>query len=133
MSANLELVRSIYADWDRGDFSRVEWADPEIEYVSPDGPVPATFHGLAEMGAAWRGFVNAWSDFRTTSEGYRELDDERVLALHRFSALGKVSGLQLGSTGSHGACLFHFRDSKVVRLVLYWDRARAFTDLSTEG
>jgi hypothetical protein len=29
-SANLELVRSIYEAWGRGDFRGTEWADPEI-------------------------------------------------------------------------------------------------------
>jgi hypothetical protein len=35
---SVEIVRSICAAWELGDFHSVEWAHPEIEFVIADGP-----------------------------------------------------------------------------------------------
>ena len=129
MSTNLKLVRSIYADWERGDFSHLEWADPQIEYVIVGGPVSGAWTGLGGMAVGWRGWLDAWANYRTQVEHYRELDDERVLALTRDSGRGKASGLELGEMAPHAGVLFHVREGKVARLVIYFDRNRAFADL----
>jgi hypothetical protein len=39
-SANLDLVRSIHAAWERGDYSSVARACSEIEFVIADGSAP---------------------------------------------------------------------------------------------
>lgn len=127
--SNLDLVRSIYGTWERGDWSSVEWADPEIQWVSADGPAPGSWTGLAGMAEGWREWLSAWKEFRIEVDEYRELDDERVLVLPRVSGRGKTSGLELGQMWTKGAALFHIRDGKVTRFVFYWNRERALADL----
>jgi ketosteroid isomerase-like protein len=126
---NLDLVRSICAAWESGDFSSMEWAHPEIEYVWPEGPSPGTWTGRRAMGESWREYVNAWQDLRTAVDSYRELDGERVLVLARFQGRGRTSGLDLGQVGTQGAYLFQIDDGKVTRLVGYWSRDCALADL----
>jgi ketosteroid isomerase-like protein len=129
LTANLDLVRSIYADWERGDLSSTDWADPEIEYIFADGPSPAMWTGLAGMAEGWREWLSAWDGYRTEAEGYRELDGERVLVLAGNTGRGKTSGVEIGQVQPRGAAVFRIRDGKVTRLVVYWDRDRALADL----
>ena len=68
-SENLDLVRSIYADWERGDWSSATWAHPDIEYVMVDEPGSHVYVGLAEMARAWRSFLSAWEDYRLQARG----------------------------------------------------------------
>jgi ketosteroid isomerase-like protein len=106
-SAHLDLVRSIYAAWERGDFSSVEWASPEIEYVLVGGPADGSWTGLAGMAEGWRGFLDAWANFRVDADEYRELDSVRVLTLVHYSGRGKTSGVHFGQLSTKAANLFH--------------------------
>jgi ketosteroid isomerase-like protein len=129
-SANLDLVRSIYGAWARGDSSLVEWAHPEIEFVIADGPAPGSSTGVAGMTEAWRDFLRAWEEFRPEVDEYRELDSERVLVLVQFGGgRGKTSGLELGQHGGGGAQIVHIRAGKVTRVVTYFNRERGLADL----
>jgi len=128
---NVEIVRPIYAAWERGDFTSAEWADPEIEFVAADSFDAGSVTGLAEMAAAWHDWLGTWEEYRVEVDEYRDLDDERILVLMHHCGRGKTSGLDVGQTGTKnaGANLLHVRDGRVTRIVLYWDRERALVDL----
>jgi len=127
-SANLELVRSIYAAWEHGDFSSAEWAHPEIEYVSEDPLLPfGHTTGVAAMANVWRNWLRAWKDFHADADEYREVDGERVLVLLRYSGRGNPGGMEV--TPIQAASLFHMHDGKVTKLALYLDRERVLADL----
>jgi ketosteroid isomerase-like protein len=136
MSENLNLVRSLFADWERGDWSRsLTWAHPEIELVAADGPDASSAKGVAAMAMTWTEFLSTWDAFRAEAQEYREIDDERILVYVHNTGRGKGSGMEVGQVmgTADGANLYVIRDGKVVKLVLYWDRKRALADLGLEG
>jgi GNAT superfamily N-acetyltransferase len=128
-SANLDLVRSIYADWERGDFASAEWADADIELLVLGGTPPGRFTGLAEMAEGFRSFAGAWEGYRVEVDQYRELDRDRVLVFVHDAGRGKTSGLDIGRMVGERAMLFQLSFGKVRRLTIYWERDRAFADL----
>jgi ketosteroid isomerase-like protein len=129
-SANVALAQRIGEAWERGDYTSADWAHPEIEFVIVDGPTPGEWAGPAGMAEGWRAFLGAWEDFRGEPGGeVRELDGGRVLVLHSFSGRGKSSGLDVGQTPIRAATVFHVREGKVTRLLVYFDREHALADL----
>ena len=129
MSENLDLVRSIYAATERGDYSAADWAHPHIEYVVADGPDPGSLTGRGGLVQAMRSLFSALADVHAEAEQYRELDAERVLVLTRLSGRGKTSGVQIDDRGAE---LFEMHGGKVTRIVVYFERDRALTDLGVK-
>ena len=127
---NLEVVHSIYAGWERGDFRSSDWAHRDIEFVYVGGPEPAAARGVEAMDAAWREWLRDWIGFRAVPVEYRVLDDRRILVLVRNFGRGRLSGLELTerSVGNY----FEFEGGLVSKLVVYLDGARALTDLGLE-
>jgi ketosteroid isomerase-like protein len=128
-SANLDLVRSVYADWERGDFGANEWAHPDIEFVVADGPEPGRWIGTAGMSEGNRAIVAGWEDIRLQPDEYRELEGRTCPRGDPSLRARKDKRLEIGKLHSTGANLFHLHAGKVTRIVVYWDRAQALADL----
>ena len=126
MSANLDLVRSIFFATERGDYTNAEWADPKIEYVVVDELQPGRFRRLAGLAEAMHTIFKDFEGARSEAEEYRELDGERILVLTRVFGRGKLSGVPVSARGAE---VFEVHDSKVTRIVIYWDRDHALADL----
>ena len=130
-SANVELVRSIFDAFKRGDFTRAaEWACADIEFVIADGPSPGRWREVSGLTDGWYGLLAAWEDFRIEVDEYRELDGERVLVLTQWNGRGKKSGIPVSMRCAE---VFEIHRGKVTRISVYNDRDRALADLGLKG
>jgi len=130
MSENLDLVRSILADWERGDFSHADWAHSDIEFIRKVDLDPERAEGIEGMSQMMRRYLAGWDEFRTGKvDEYREVDHSRVLVTGRMSGRGKASGAEVEREFAN---LFDLRDGRVARLTIYSSRARALADLGPE-
>ena len=80
------------------------------------------------MWGAFHDWLGAWEGWAVEPEHYRVLDRGRSFAIVTTSGRGRSSGLGGGQFTRPGANLFHVRDGKVTKLVIYWDVDRAFAD-----
>jgi ketosteroid isomerase-like protein len=132
VSANLDLVRSIYDAWGRGGFSSAERAAPQIQYINT-GVHDQAWLGRDGMLEGFRDWIRVWSDWTVIAEQYLEPDANRVLVRFESSRPMRASGPEAERLSLRGATLFDVRDDMVTRIVQYADRDRAFADLGLCG
>jgi ketosteroid isomerase-like protein len=128
----LDLVRSIYAEWERGDFSSNHWADPDLEYVAGDGPSPGVWRGHAAMAAEFGDWLRTWQEWRVQAEDYECWTTSACSPRTRGRPAGAAAASR-GGTWTKGATPFHVRDGRVTRLVQYLNRENAERDLGLCG
>lgn len=114
---NVEIVRRIYEEWSRGDFSNGEYYADDVEFDMVDWPAPARSRGVAAMAQTWITSLAAWDGFRSTPTDFVDRGD-RVLVLNHIEARGRESGV---AVSADTASVFTFEAGKVVRLALHWD------------
>ena len=118
---NVELVRRVYENWERGDFSQTEEFHPEIDFEMVDWPHQTKARGIEEMWQTWRSTLSAFGHFRSVPTEYVDCG-RNVLVLNRIEGSGKESGAQVSADV---ASVLTVDGGKVVRIALYWDAARA--------
>jgi ketosteroid isomerase-like protein len=109
--ANVDVVKGIFHAWERGDFSSVDWADPDIEFSIP-GPDTHVYRGVEAMGRAWAEWLNAFDEFSVLGEEFHEAGN-KVVVRQLFRGKGKGSGIPIDRIP--GAAVFTLRDGKVIR------------------
>lgn len=120
---HMEVVRRIYAEWERGNFTAALSAmDDEVTFETfmPDSKELVMVHGLARLGAFMREWFHQFRDYRVTGEEFRAVGTDHVFVGGRQAGTGRRSGVEVDSPAF---ALWTFRGGKVVRLLAHYDRA----------
>ncbi|HEX6714035.1 MAG TPA: nuclear transport factor 2 family protein [Thermoleophilaceae bacterium] len=125
-SQNVDRVRAIYAEWERGNMSAgPEVFDPELVFEAflPEATERVTVKGLLEVEMFMREFLRQWRDYRLFGDEFRAIGSDAVVVLGHQTA----SGRQSGATVEHPmSSAWRFRDDKVVHLVFDPDPRKVF-------
>jgi ketosteroid isomerase-like protein len=124
-----EKLEQLYAEWARGDYSRSDVWDPDVEMDTFGMGEPMRASGRDAVAATLGDWLSAWERPLVI-----ELDElvqrgDRILALMRWRGRGKESGVQMEAPGAH---LWTFRDGLIVRFDVYRDRDEARAALESE-
>ena len=119
-----DIVRSIYSKWQRGNFADARFFDPEVvfESVMPDSSERVVAHGREGVEAFMREFLSQWRDYRVSGRDFRQVGTKTVLVEGHQSGTGRRSGVAVESPMFS---VWTFRNGKVVRLIMEFDRSKA--------
>ena len=127
MGKNAALLRHAFEAFNRAGIDAVlDLMHPEVEVVDlPQVPEERHRRGRAAIAAWVRSLDEIWDRLRLDAEEVTELDDERVLAVVRFSGHARSSGVEIDQ---RVATVFTVREGKAVRWRIYPTRDEAVAD-----
>jgi ketosteroid isomerase-like protein len=128
---NVELVRRFIDAWSAHDREEM------LRYLHPDAVfhsavtnvVGQTFHGRDEIVAVFDRWDQDWSEIYWEVDELIDVDDHRVVTLHRVIATGRNSGIQ---TVRELGGLLEIRDGLIVKQWIYLDRSEALQAAGVE-
>jgi dTMP kinase len=120
--APIDVVREIYAAWDKRQFPP-ELFDPDVEFFATALGI-GDARGIDAARARMSEFVRSFRDLRVADPEFVASGD-RVLVLARLVGVGRDSGIEVAAPTGH---VFTVRAGKVVRVAMYDSPAPARAD-----
>lgn len=123
-SANVELVRSIFADLVSRDPPRLDRYDADVvlDLSASVGPDRGVYRGHDGLRGYLSYYRESWDDLDFNVEEYIDAGEDRVILVLVTSGKGRDSGVPVVATAAY---LLTLRDSNVVSLQLYQTREEA--------
>jgi ketosteroid isomerase-like protein len=114
---NLERVRPLLAEWERGNFAAGgEILSPEVVLSSfVPGEEMVIVRGFAEIEVFLREFFEQWRSYRIEIDDVTSRGDNAVLAEGRQFGTGKTSGVE---TVDLLSIVFEFERDRII--AMYW-------------
>ncbi len=122
MSANEDLIRSLYDAFARGDVPTVLGAfDPDITWTDAEGfPTAGTYHGPdAVLNRVFMPLVQDWDGFTVAPHDFID-GGNRIVSLGRYSGTNKATGKAFDADFAH---VWTVGDGKVTQFYQYVDSA----------
>ena len=129
---NVELVRRFIDAWSAHDRARMaELLHPDAVFHSAvTNVVGETFHGRDQILGVFDRWDEEWSEIRWEVDEVIDVDEFRVVTLHRVIATGRASGIE---TVRELGGLIEIRDGRVVSQWIYLDRDEALEAAGLAG
>jgi ketosteroid isomerase-like protein len=121
---NVEIVRRVYAEWERGNFRTPEVFDPEVHviWINPIFVTDSETRGIEALNRAMQEFLSTWE--RGTATAGEIFDGgEQVVAENVWRGRGKTSGVEVEA---RLWSVWTLSGARATRVVQYEDRAEAF-------
>jgi uncharacterized protein len=121
MTGNLDLARSTYEAFARGDIDTVLAGFAEdIEWIEPDGYFVGAggVRGRAAVSEVFAQYPEFWSEFSVTPERFLEAGEEWVIVTGSQHGVARATGKEYRGRFAN---IWRIRNGQAVRLEVYTD------------